>query len=159
MRYLRPSSELRQSFQYNNQHYFILGHIVASLSGIPFTQYVTDHIISPLNMTHTTYNGTEALLTGHRSDGFVRSGTNGTDCALNWGSNGTKNPDESCLGRPVSIGWWTEGSGILEAGAGGVIMSGRDMVCQFSTPFFPSRPVAHTHRYWEHVIANNRKKL
>ena len=142
MRHLRPSTELRQAFQYNNQLYVTLSHIIPSITGIPFHQYVETHIFKPLGMITATYNATLANLRGHRTDGFMRSGRNMTKCKEVWKA-GMQVVDKSCVGVSKGFGWWTETDGIFEAGAGGVIMSGNDMVSQLSFLSFPSVPL-HT---------------
>jgi len=81
MRHLRPSSEIRQAFQYNNQHYVALSNIITKLTGIPYIDYVKQHIFDPLGMNSTTYNVTEAKLRGDRTDGYMRAGRNQTRCA------------------------------------------------------------------------------
>ncbi|ORY35068.1 beta-lactamase/transpeptidase-like protein [Naematelia encephala] len=126
LRYFRPSSELRQNFQYNNWHYVTLSHIVPTLTGVPYINYVSEHIFKPLNMTQTTYNATEALLGGHRTESWFHDGVNATECAQHW--KGLDNLDKSCIGQTKSIGWWTDSDQVFMAGPGGLIMSGRDMV-------------------------------
>ncbi|ORY32151.1 beta-lactamase/transpeptidase-like protein [Naematelia encephala] len=125
LRNLKPSAEFRQAFQYNNGHYTTLSEIVPTLTGVPFVEYVKDHILDPLGMTQTYYNSTLAGETGNRVQPFFRSGVDETKCAQMWKA--TKDVDETCLGEPKSIGWWTTEDGIFEAGPGAIVMSGRDM--------------------------------
>jgi len=46
-----PGTEIN----YSNYGYALAGHIVERVSGMPFTQYVTQHIFVPLAMERTTY--------------------------------------------------------------------------------------------------------
>ena len=132
MRYLRPSTELRQSWQYNNQHYVVLSHIIPTLTGISSHEYGKQHIFDPLGMRQTTYNSTEAKMTGHRTNAFTKSGRNLTRCAETWAVG--HGVDESCVGEVKAYEWWTASDGIYMAGPGGLVMSGHDMVSH-GTPF------------------------
>lgn len=135
MRYLRPSCELREHWQYNNQHYVALSHMVAVHSGMPFHEYVQKHILNPLDMSSTTYNATIAKETGHRVDGFARAGLNSTLCKE--GYRGIHKPlPKSCVGQQKGFGWWTETDAINEAGPGGITTSGIDMVSAFFRSVF-----------------------
>lgn len=40
-------------FEYSNTAYALLGHLVTKISGQPFQQYITEHLLNPLKMTHT----------------------------------------------------------------------------------------------------------
>jgi CubicO group peptidase (beta-lactamase class C family) len=40
-------------FSYSNLGYTLLGHMVAKVSGLPFSQYMDERILRPLGMTHT----------------------------------------------------------------------------------------------------------
>ncbi len=41
------------SFEYSNTAYALLGHLVTKISGQPFQQYITEHLLKPLKMVHT----------------------------------------------------------------------------------------------------------
>ncbi|WRT69312.1 uncharacterized protein IL334_006296 [Kwoniella shivajii] len=126
MRHLNPSTEFRQNWQYNNHHYFALALIVERLLQIPFQDYVKLHILDPIGMSSTTHNSTEALISGHRSDSFTRTGVNVTAC---W-EGIDRRVDKlaaSCLTEQGTFGWWTASDGLFEAGVGGVVTSGKDM--------------------------------
>lgn len=124
MRYLRPSAELRDTFQYNNAHYVALSHLIPTLTGTPFIDYVQEHFFNPLNMTSTTYDHKKAAATGHRTDGFTHRHVNITQCAA---KSTVAKRDASCHGEPAPFGWYTYGDGIDIAGAGGVVSSLRDV--------------------------------
>jgi CubicO group peptidase (beta-lactamase class C family) len=148
MRHLRPSTEIRQEFQYNNLHYTALSHIIPTLTGVPYIEYVQEHIFDPLGM-NATYDSIKAGKSGRRTEGFSRQGRNKTLCEEEWEAQGKKqilghghqhehNQGEthlhklkavpkSCVGEVKSLGWWTQTDGIFEAGPGGVILSGNDM--------------------------------
>ncbi|WWC90960.1 uncharacterized protein L201_005898 [Kwoniella dendrophila CBS 6074] len=126
MRNLRPSSEIRKDWQYNNHHYVTLALIVERLSGFTLPEYVKSHIIDPLGLISTTYNSTEALESGNRSDSFLRTGVDLQACEDSIEQEKEK-LDPKCLGYLGSVGWWTDSNGLFEAGPGGVIMSANDM--------------------------------
>lgn len=126
MRHLRPSREIRQEFQYNNLHYIALAHVVSTLTGVPYHDWVTDHIIKPLHMSHTTYNATLAD-EWHRSEFWTSTGVDLEACALTWSPSLSKLGKE-CVGELRSLKRWNDHDELLLAGCGGVKMSGSDMV-------------------------------
>ena len=141
LRHLRPSTEFRKAWQYQNQHYVTLSHIIPTLTGVPFVDFVKQHIFGPVGLESATYNHTEAAVSGRRIDGFMRYDRNATECARVFGATGEV--DRSCLGQTESFGWWTETDAIFEAGPGGVIMSTKDMV---SGPIAQLRPADMSRR-------------
>ncbi|OCF56140.1 hypothetical protein L486_06081 [Kwoniella mangroviensis CBS 10435] len=126
MRNLRPSTELRQHWQYNNNHYVTIGLIIERLSGLTLPEYVKLHIFDPVGLTSATYNATQARESGHRSDGFSRQAVNYTACKASI-EQGSESVDRGCLGEAGSIDWWIDGDGLWQAAPGGVIMSANDM--------------------------------
>lgn len=132
--HFKPSYELRQQWQYNNQGYITLAYIVSVLSGKELHEYVDEHIFQPLKMFSTTYNSTRAGVAGHRTNGYIRSGTNETACRDWWATEsdakGRMNVHPSCLGTVRGLDWWTDTDGLFEAGAGGIITSSADAVRQ-----------------------------
>ncbi len=42
-------------FEYSNTGYALLGHIISVVSGQPYQQYITEHILKPLDMQHTVW--------------------------------------------------------------------------------------------------------
>ncbi|KAL7421507.1 hypothetical protein Q5752_003276 [Cryptotrichosporon argae] len=124
LRDLPPSAELRQTFQYNNLHYTTLSHIVPTLTGTSFVDYVRAHILGPLDMAATTYNHTAAGATGRRVEGFSHVGRNATRCRAQWDDAPAV---KDCVGEPVATGWWADGDGIEDAGPGGIITTLNDL--------------------------------
>ena len=57
--YLRKSLKVAKptmsSVVYSNQAYTLIGYLVQKLSGVPFKQYVQEHIFKPLEMTSTAF--------------------------------------------------------------------------------------------------------
>lgn len=41
------------TFEYSNTGYALLGNIISRVSGMPFQEYITEHILKPLGMNHT----------------------------------------------------------------------------------------------------------
>lgn len=74
-----PIAPLRTRLTYQNQMYLALGEIIARLSGKPWSQFVTDRILTPLGMSHSSATGLGHTLPGitsasphARVDGKVR---------------------------------------------------------------------------------------
>lgn len=136
LRYLEPSADPHQSWQYSNLHYITLAHIVSTLSGMPFDEYVTEHIFRPLGMNRTMYNFTLARhLAGQGGmvDSFIRVGRNVTRCGEIWRSTDGWPIDgdvleKACIGETVGVGWWSESDGLNNAGPWGIVTCGQDMV-------------------------------
>lgn len=51
----KPLGDPGEVFSYNNDAYGLLGTIIERVSGKPYEQYVTDHILRPLGMTRTVF--------------------------------------------------------------------------------------------------------
>ena len=57
LRYLEPSAELRQQFQYQNLMYMTAGILAEKASGFSWEDLVQERIFSPLKMTRSTTSG------------------------------------------------------------------------------------------------------
>ncbi len=53
MRYVHPESPFRTRFSYNNIMYEVAGDVVAAVSGMPWEQFLTERIFTPLGMRET----------------------------------------------------------------------------------------------------------
>lgn len=115
LRYLRPSAELREIYQYNNLMYDSLAYLPERLVNQSLPSYVDQHIFKPLNMSTATYSVAEAEA-GQIAHGFQFSGQ-----YLKQGLNGTKKAIVPHYMRPSQEP--------PSFGSGGVIASARDMVC------------------------------
>ncbi|KAF8163798.1 beta-lactamase/transpeptidase-like protein [Crassisporium funariophilum] len=119
LRYLRPSAEFRETFQYNNLMYETLSYLPQVLLNQTYESYVKQHLFGPLNMTASTYSVAEAESRGTLVDGFqwhMRDITKGI--------NGTLVPTVPYFQRPGEERTW--------AGAGGVLTSSRDLTMWIS---------------------------
>ncbi|MDP4169972.1 MAG: serine hydrolase [Bacillota bacterium] len=58
-------------FHYSNSNYFILGYIIEKLSGMPYHEYVREHILKPAGMIHTSFltEPTETIASGYKNMG------------------------------------------------------------------------------------------
>ncbi|RDB27566.1 hypothetical protein Hypma_003858 [Hypsizygus marmoreus] len=76
MKYLPPSAEFRDVWQYSNTMYILLSSLPKLLlpSRTPFTRYVKEHIFDPLGMSATTYSYIKANASGLLADGLGRQG-------------------------------------------------------------------------------------
>ncbi|KAJ3992122.1 beta-lactamase/transpeptidase-like protein [Lentinula boryana] len=125
IKYLRPSSEFREIWQYNNIMYTVLSYLPDVLIHVPFTHYVKNHLFIPLGLNSTTYSGAIAEESGNLADGFGRDGVN-------------KSEDVLGAGTPRAMPFWNPYGGedgndkqpsfsVVISGAGGVISSARDV--------------------------------
>ncbi|KAF8884171.1 beta-lactamase/transpeptidase-like protein [Infundibulicybe gibba] len=120
-KYLRPSAEFREVFQYNNIMYAIISHLPTALlpSKIPFARYVKANIFDPLGLTSTTYSFDVATATGNLADGMSRQRTPVEIRA---------NPFGPGIPRPLPYFSQLGGEdGNAMSGAGGVISNAIDM--------------------------------
>ena len=130
---LKPSAEFRQTYQYNNWNYHMAAWIIPTLTGKPYPQFMKERIFDPCGMSDATFNVIEALKTGHRTDGFTKRDFDPRRSVMSWEKD--KKMSKVQLGEAVPFGWYTEGDGVANAGAGGIILSLRDIV---SSPVFPA---------------------
>ncbi|PFH47486.1 hypothetical protein AMATHDRAFT_67688 [Amanita thiersii Skay4041] len=114
LKYLRPSAEFREVFQYSNSMYESLTVLPLTLLNQSFEAYVTEHLFNPLNMSSSTYSVKDAEASGQLAHGFqwtMRDLTRGIKGA-----------------RTATIPYYSRnGSEKAYAGAGGVISSARDL--------------------------------
>jgi CubicO group peptidase (beta-lactamase class C family) len=54
-------------FEYSNANYDALGYLVSVVSGVPYEDYMADHVLGPLQMKHTHFQDSEA-----RADGLAQ---------------------------------------------------------------------------------------
>lgn len=118
MRYLRPSAEFRETFQYNNLMFETPSYLPQLLLNQTFESYISEHMFQPLNMTSSTYSVAEAEQSGHLADGFQQSMRD-----MLKGENGTLTATVPYFHRPGEETIW--------AGAGGVLTSARDLVSSY----------------------------
>jgi D-alanyl-D-alanine carboxypeptidase len=56
---------------YSNSGYYLLGAIIEKVSGMPYADFMTQHIFSPLDMKHTRVDRNEEIL-ANRVNGYTR---------------------------------------------------------------------------------------
>ena len=56
LQYLEPTQPLRQTFLYNNMMYAGAGHVIETLSGRRWEDFVRERILGPLGMTSTVFS-------------------------------------------------------------------------------------------------------
>jgi CubicO group peptidase (beta-lactamase class C family) len=54
-------------FEYSNANYDVLGYLLAVVSGVSYEDYMTEHVLGPLKMTHSHLSDAEA-----RADGLAQ---------------------------------------------------------------------------------------
>ncbi|KAJ3516168.1 hypothetical protein NLJ89_g1292 [Agrocybe chaxingu] len=114
LRYLRPSAEFRETFQYNNLMYETPSYLPKVFLNQTYESYIEQHLFRPLNMSASTYSVSEAERRGTLADGFQYDMGDITQ-----GKNGTLIPTVPYFQRP--------GEELAWAGAGGVLTSARDL--------------------------------
>ena len=62
-----------QSHHYSNLAFALLGQVVAQRSGLPYTQYVDESIIRPLELTRTTWAPHQPKAQGYLVDEYART--------------------------------------------------------------------------------------
>ncbi|KAF8884177.1 beta-lactamase/transpeptidase-like protein [Infundibulicybe gibba] len=120
-KFLRPSTEFREVWQYSNIMYDVISYLPTALlpSKIPFARYVKANIFDPLELTSTTYSFDVANATGNFADGMSRQRTPDEARA---------NPLSPGIPRPLPYFAPTGGEdGNAHSGAGGVISNAIDM--------------------------------
>lgn len=77
LRYLQPSAQLRQTWQYNNNAYTTAGYIAGLLAGSDWETALRDRVLDPLGMKRTTLGRLSAEATGDAAVPYDdRTGTN-----------------------------------------------------------------------------------
>ncbi|KAJ7452152.1 beta-lactamase/transpeptidase-like protein [Mycena galericulata] len=117
LKYLKPSTEFREAFQYCNLMYAVLSYLPTALlpSKPSLAQYVQENILDPLGMNATTYSFARANASGNLADSFGRVG------------DPTTNPINTTT---HAMPFWLQIGGDLgnfASGPGGVISSATDL--------------------------------
>ncbi|KAG7088848.1 hypothetical protein E1B28_012802 [Marasmius oreades] len=124
LRFLKPSTEFRETFQYNNIMYAMLSYLPQVVSTkTPLARYVKKNIFDPLGMNSTTYSFDVANAGGKLSYGVSRE-----NISFAGGLPGT--------GTPRQLPFWYEKGGEdgnFMSGPGGVISSANDMATWLKT--------------------------
>ncbi|KZT55820.1 beta-lactamase/transpeptidase-like protein [Calocera cornea HHB12733] len=112
LRYLQPTYEFREKFQYNNQMYGAASYIVSKYSKQSYMSFVQDRIFKPLGMDASTYFPEIAFTSGKLAETWVN----------------TAGPLFNETRRvPYFLEDWSEVNVGLNAGPGGVISSTKDL--------------------------------
>lgn len=120
MEHFKPSAGIRETWQYNNFHYQIAPLLFQKYANVHFVDFVQSRIFDPLGMG-ATYNFTKAVESGRLSESFLRRHGRADKCKNSY--------SPECFGQVGSGGYWNDGhDDIGMAGAGGVVLSSRDMV-------------------------------
>ncbi|EJU02876.1 beta-lactamase/transpeptidase-like protein [Dacryopinax primogenitus] len=92
LKWMKPNRGLSEEWQYNNMMFMVNARIIENLSGMRYTDFVTERILKPLKMDHSTYWPSEAAKLGAFSQAFcwvpgVDGETNWIKCLLSGGMN------------------------------------------------------------------------
>jgi CubicO group peptidase (beta-lactamase class C family) len=68
-----PDFKPGERFDYNNNGYVLLGHVVERVSGQPYEAFLRENVFAPLGMNDTGYDRHEPVIKG-RAAGYVRDG-------------------------------------------------------------------------------------
>ncbi|ESK85499.1 beta-lactamase [Moniliophthora roreri MCA 2997] len=124
MKFLKPSAEFRDTWQYTNHMYNVLAYLPEVLSTkTTLARYVKQHIFDALGMNTTTYSFDVANASGNLADGIARE-----NFSMATGLPGTGTP------RFMPF-WYKEGGedGSVMAGSCGVISSANDVAIWLQT--------------------------
>jgi len=58
------------TWAYSNSNYALLGWIIEKAAGMPYKKFMTERVLQPLGMTHTTFDDTSLVIT-HRAHGYL----------------------------------------------------------------------------------------
>ena len=72
LRFLPLSRDLRQEFQYCNLGYLVAGHVVETLSGVPWEDFVRDKLLTPLGMRRSNLSVDEMLADADHAAAYTR---------------------------------------------------------------------------------------
>ncbi|MCX6318265.1 MAG: serine hydrolase [Bacteroidetes bacterium] len=61
-------------FEYSNSNYFLLGYIIERISGMSYPDYLKEHLLDPIGLTHTYYDA-PATLIPNRASGYEKADT------------------------------------------------------------------------------------
>lgn len=62
-----------EKFEYNNSGYFILGYIIELVSGMPYQDFIRNHIFLKLGMKNSFYSSDRTIVQ-NRADGYQKKG-------------------------------------------------------------------------------------
>jgi len=71
IRYLQPSFEIRERYQYGNLMYFTAGLAMEKVSQKPWETLIRERILGPLNMTHTNFSIEETQKTDNFAAPYI----------------------------------------------------------------------------------------
>ncbi|EJU03475.1 beta-lactamase/transpeptidase-like protein [Dacryopinax primogenitus] len=112
LRYLEPTFEFRERFQYNNMMYCTASYIIQKYSGQSHMSFVAERLFKPLGMNSSTFFPEVAFNSGMLAESWLDT--------AGPGFNETRRV-------PYFLPEWTEAVVALNAGPGGVISSARDL--------------------------------
>ena len=124
LRDLNMSMKPRQAFQYDSNAYLALAHMVPTLTGIPYHEFLIQEIFKPLDMKGAKCDSNQVRVSGQAVDGFLRKGGNPNQEGV------------EKLGKPCSVGWWTTDDGLWCLPHGGLAMTIIDAVSDSLGPSF-----------------------
>ncbi|KZT55806.1 beta-lactamase/transpeptidase-like protein [Calocera cornea HHB12733] len=111
LRHLRPIVELRERWKYNNMMFGVASYIVQKYSLQTYTEFVTSRILKPLGMNGSTFSPQEAFDSGNLTQSWAES----------------TGPGQGTRLIPFWIYEWNDSAISVNAGAGGLISSTKDM--------------------------------
>ena len=120
--------------QYNNLHYIVLQAIVQDLAHQPYANFIEENIFVPLSMLDITFDFPAAVASQRAVSGFYRKTNKDIkalkDALSQWDQAGTIKKE--WIGEACGLGLWTDDKAESMHGAGGVMMSLRNMVSWIS---------------------------
>lgn len=71
LRYLKPTSSFRSTYNYNNLMYIVAGEVITRVSGEEYEDYISNHILNPLGMDRATMDFDKIKKDANRIDGHA----------------------------------------------------------------------------------------
>ncbi len=78
LRYIKPATSFRSAYAYDNVLYLVAGQLIEKISGKSWEAFITDELLTPLGMSHSTVRHADAAAGGNVAtthaevDGVVR---------------------------------------------------------------------------------------
>lgn len=74
IRFIKPATSFRSGYAYDNILYIVAGHVIDQVSGMPFEDYIRQHLFVPAGMLHSTADEAHRFATPNRAEPHARVG-------------------------------------------------------------------------------------
>ena len=116
LRYLSLNAEPGDFWNYANPNFSLAGLVVEKVSGVPYAEYMADHVWGPAGMTSATLDYTAVITRGNHATGFDPATR--TEYPPQYWSYPALAPAGTAFATPSDMVRWAS---LLMAGGGGVL--------------------------------------